>query len=196
MHANKAMKIADGMIVALTPLLLETKSGPNTPTKRTASHIATIASAAHISGTRRRDVKLRFSDLTLDGSCMIEAIAVTFNLCPVKGHIRIYCAPGPHVLVGPVVPSAGRHPADARPAGCRARAPAQGRPGFAVRAAEQFCAAVPPAARLEPVRLSHGRPVRFPQRTYRPARSGPGSPGTGTAETRRVPSLLIRSSRL
>ena len=84
MHANKATKIADGMVVALTPLLLETKSGPNTPTKRTASHIATIASVAHISGTRRRDIQLCLSDLTLDGSRMIVAIAVTFTLCPVK----------------------------------------------------------------------------------------------------------------
>src|SRR5512135_2003595 len=103
MHAKNAMKIADGMIVALAPVLLETKSGPNTPTKRTASHIATIESVAHISGTRRRNVQPCFSVLVLDGSCIVAVIAVTFTLCQPR-NTHIHGAPSPHVQVEPMVP--------------------------------------------------------------------------------------------
>ncbi|MCE3286578.1 MAG: hypothetical protein K0S64_184 [Gaiellaceae bacterium] len=60
MDANIATAIPDGMVVLSVPdPLEETKSGPHTALTATATHIAEIASDAHISLMRSSDDRPR-----------------------------------------------------------------------------------------------------------------------------------------
>src|SRR5690348_12981225 len=85
--------MADGMLVvfAATPLL-ETRSGPNSASKRTASHIETIASEAHISRTRTRACQRGPSEAA-DGAAG-ATVDISHLLSPVPSHAGRRAASG------------------------------------------------------------------------------------------------------
>jgi hypothetical protein len=62
MAANKATATAEGRMVKLESALWKVMAPPNTPTKSTAIHIATIDTVAHISVTRIRAAQLSRGD--------------------------------------------------------------------------------------------------------------------------------------
>ena len=70
-HANTVTKTAVGMVELLPSLLLNLASGPQIAVMNTATHMAVIASDAHISGTSRNDHRSR----SAGGSCEIVDIS-------------------------------------------------------------------------------------------------------------------------
>lgn len=60
--------IADGIVV-VPEALLTTRSGPNSASNSTASHITAIASDAHISWTRTCENNRRLSDSASEDPC-------------------------------------------------------------------------------------------------------------------------------
>src|SRR5438034_55470 len=69
------------MVVLFPSAVVETKSGPQTASDRTASHITAIASDAHISGTRSRTANRGRSGTALGRSCEVVDIS---HLLPAK----------------------------------------------------------------------------------------------------------------
>jgi hypothetical protein len=67
-NAKTVTKTAVGMVELLPSLLLNLASGPQIAVRKTAIHIAVIASDAHISETRRRNHRGR-SWAIWEGSC-------------------------------------------------------------------------------------------------------------------------------
>jgi hypothetical protein len=76
MDANTATAIAAGMVVLFPPGVLETNSVPQTAATATATHIATIARAAHISVTSSCTAKPRLAVAPV-GGCEIVDISLT-----------------------------------------------------------------------------------------------------------------------
>ena len=69
-EANTATAIPDGIVVLFVPEpLTETKSGPHTAQIATTTHIAVIASDAHISGTSTSPAHRRFSGAIPEEGC-------------------------------------------------------------------------------------------------------------------------------
>ena len=68
-NANTVTKTAVGMVELFPSLLLNLASGPQIAVMKTATHMAVIASDAHISGMSRNDHHRGRSCTTREGSC-------------------------------------------------------------------------------------------------------------------------------